>query len=478
MSMQLKSFGFVSMQVAAPLMLSITLLFGAMDLSQAAQTGHGRVISALGAPLEVSVPVRNLTAEDLKVLNVSIADPSAWAQAGLTMPAAIETLSVSVEPGLDSASRNLVFRSSQVVNRPVIDVLLSLKTALGTTVIQSSYLVLTKESSTSGAGSVQVVRGDTLYAIALSKVLPGTDIFQVMWAIYEANPQAFISENMNLLRAGSTLNIPDAAAIRAVDAKYARSMFAKHDQSFRARRGAGKAGVAVPVVASTPSQTGSVTTQQPVVSPSSSGDQVRIDSSSPLDQQADARVASANELREMQSRVEALQKNVEELKDALQKSQALATGASGATGSAGSSAPTEAAGSTGAAVSTGAPGAAGTSGSAGTAGAIGPSGAANASDTVANTARADHSGFAKIKKYASDHVLGLVLGVSALLALLIAFLLNRAGQRTRSKALESEPQINKALATDFDQKLQSIDLNLSDDERRPSSGSGSTKSGV
>ena len=473
MSWQLKPSASFSKQFAAPLMLCITLFTGAMGLGHAAQPGHGRVISAPGAPLEVAVPVRGLTTEDLKVLSATVAEPSAWAQAGLTLPAAIETLSVAVEPGVDSESRNLVFRSSQVVNRPVIDVLIGLKTAQGSTAIQSSYLVLTRESSASAAASVQVVRGDTLYAIALSKVPPGTDIFQVMWAIYEANPQAFIAENMNLLRAGSTLNIPDAAAIRAVDAKYARSMFAKHDQSFRARRGAGKAAAAVPVVASTSTQTGSVTTQQPVVSSASTGDQVRIDSSNPVDQQADARVASANEMREMQSRVEALQKNVEELKDALQKSQALASGhGSGSAGAAASP------GAPGAVGSSGAMGASGVAGADGTTGAAGQTGAATSSDGGVSSSRDDKTGFAKIKQYASDHVLGLVLGISALLALLIAFLLNRASQNTQSKGLENEPQITQALASDFDQKLQAIDLNLSEDDRKPTNGSGSTKSGV
>lgn len=527
--------------------------FAALGLSQAAQPGHGRVSSGVGTPLQVTVPVRGLTSDDLKVLSASVADPAAWAQAGLTLPAPIETLSVSVEPGMDLASRQLVLRSTQAVNRPVIDVLIRLTTASGTRTIQSSYLVLTSDISAGSASTVRVARGDTLYAIALSKAVPGADIYQVMWAIYEANPQAFISENMNLLRADVALNIPDAATIRAVDPRYARAMFAKHDQAFRARRGTGQVAATVPAVVTATTQAGSVTTPaSPTAPPVNAGDQVRLASTNPADLQADQRVAAENELREMQARVEALQKNVEDLQDALQKSQAVAAAASrqagaamganilDASGASGGNTTSSATvsqaitGSSGSSISasapTGASGALGASGSAGVSTASGPAsamaaGPASVPDTRNNTsgaagaaasansvnadARTDtaspvaeavttrapsapagasldakgsaptgidvkaanevKTNFTKLKEYASDHVLGLVLGISALLALLIAFLLRRAGQQEQTEGLEGVPNTDPALASAFDQKLQSIDLNLSDDDKTVSS---------
>lgn len=521
-------------RAAAPLFFSLGVSLAIMaGGASAAQTGHGRVNSLPGAPLEVSIPLRGLTADDLKVLNASVADPAAWAQAGLTLPAAIETLSVTVESGLEPSSRTLVLKSSQAVNRPVIDVLIRLATASGARFIQSSYLVLAQDSAAGSASTVRVVRGDTLYAIALSKAVPNADIYQVMWAIYEANAKAFISDNMNLLRAGTTLNIPDAATIRAVDAKYARAMFAKHDQAFRSRRGAGQTSAAVPVVAPASAQSGALTAPSASPSAVTTGDQVRLDATSPADQQADLRVSTANELREMQSRVEALQKNVEELKDALQKSQAIA-GATGSSGSAGSSGARGDSGATGVAGAVGATGAAGATGSmgtpgvsgstgavgtsgasgatgvTGTAGAIGASGTesaasaaktagvAGASSTEAtqgtsgatsaskvassqNTgaAAADEvkTGLAKVKQFASDHVLSLVLGISALLALLIAFLLKLAGKNARAEERDQVPREHPGLASDFDQKLQSIDLNLSSEDK-PAPTPGSTKTGV
>ena len=553
----LRSSGRALTRAATPFLLCVGLSVGTFGLTQAAQPGHGRVNSLAGAPLEVSVPVTGLTADDLKVLKATIADPSAWTQAGLTLPAAIDSMSVAVEPGLSPSSRMIVLRSTQAVDRPVIDVLISLTTASGTKTIQSSYLVLTSDRV---AGAVQVSRGDTLYSIALSRTVPGADIYQVMWAIYEANPQAFISANMNLLRAGSTLQIPDAMTIRRVDPKYAREMFAKHDGAFRARRGTGVAPIArVQTVAAVPADSGKVTAAVEAPKQAPAVDQVRLSSSNPADQQSDARVATTNALNEMQSRVEELQKNIEELRETLRKSQAIsgqtlvsgatgapgapgaagvpgAAGASGATGTAGvagvagspgkSSAAdaASAAGLTGtppgAVSAAGAVGAAGTSGSAGSGsatastsgstsdstaggtlgskvaggtsaanvadGAAGASGVAGGAAGVSATpngmpdnkvgrenstqstdaaaANRVKNTFTQVKDYASDHVLGFVLGISGLLALLIALLLRRAGRQEQKESSDDAPRPNPALESAFDQKLQSIDLNLDSDD--------------
>jgi len=65
---------------------------------------------------------------------------------------------------------------------------------------------------------------------------------------------------------------------------------------------------------------------------------------------------------------------------------------------------------------------------------------------------------ARVQQIANDNVLWVVLGASAFLALLMALMLRRAGQRETSAdaAAHNDPVIAKA----FDQKLQSIDLNL------------------
>lgn len=66
-------------------------------------------------------------------------------------------------------------------------------------------------------GDYAVQKGDTLSGIA-RQVRPGGDVSvdQTMLAIFKANPSAFYKDNINALKSGAILRIPDADSIRAV----------------------------------------------------------------------------------------------------------------------------------------------------------------------------------------------------------------------------------------------------------------------
>jgi FimV-like protein len=61
-----------------------------------------------------------------------------------------------------------------------------------------------------------VVANETLYRIALKHRQPGVTVSQMMMGIFEANPDAFSAGNINRLKIGETLQIPDLqGALRA-----------------------------------------------------------------------------------------------------------------------------------------------------------------------------------------------------------------------------------------------------------------------
>lgn len=66
-------------------------------------------------------------------------------------------------------------------------------------------------------GRVQVRGGDTLWGLAERYQVSGATIPQTMMAIAEANPDAFINGDLNLIRRGAWLEIPDAQHTRSVD---------------------------------------------------------------------------------------------------------------------------------------------------------------------------------------------------------------------------------------------------------------------
>lgn len=70
-------------------------------------------------------------------------------------------------------------------------------------------------------GSYRVQAGDTLWRIAARNQPQGVTVQQAMQAILAANPDAFIRANPNLIRRDAVVNLPDAAAMAAVDQRLA-----------------------------------------------------------------------------------------------------------------------------------------------------------------------------------------------------------------------------------------------------------------
>lgn len=71
------------------------------------------------------------------------------------------------------------------------------------------------------AGRV-VRRGDTLVAIASNIQPEGTQLEQVLVALQKANPTAFVGKNINRVKSGSVLKLPDSDTVKAIDAGLAR----------------------------------------------------------------------------------------------------------------------------------------------------------------------------------------------------------------------------------------------------------------
>ena len=82
-------------------------------------------------------------------------------------------------------------------------------------------------------GTYKVRRNDTLWGIA-SAASPGSrsDVNRAMVSIFQNNPQAF-DGNINVLRSGATLRIPDANQIRSISAAEATAEVARQYDAWR-----------------------------------------------------------------------------------------------------------------------------------------------------------------------------------------------------------------------------------------------------
>lgn len=324
----------------APAALALATMLAMVSPADAASIGHSRMVSAPGQPLHINVPVRELTQAEQQSLQVSAAPQAAWLQAGLTPPVDLATLQVSVVDGFSADSRVIQVRSSQPFNGPVADLLLQLNTTAGSWQHQVSLLANAAPAAPAAAGSgagggapgaasgapastgtISVRRGDTMFALARAHAVEGVSVYQMMVALLRANPQAFIEGNLNLVKAGATLAIPDAAALRAVSDREARRIFQQHVQAYAEyRQGiAARPGAAVQggsaqagTVSGNP---GSAVAAAPAAA---EGDQVVLSSGSADDAVQDQRDATQRNIDETETRVSQLERNVQSLNQALQ----------------------------------------------------------------------------------------------------------------------------------------------------------------
>lgn len=81
-----------------------------------------------------------------------------------------------------------------------------------------------------------VQSGETLWRVASNYVgQSGLNMNQVMLAIQRKNPEAFMDDNINLLKRGATLDMPSAAEVEEISRQRAQELVAQQAAAFRMR---------------------------------------------------------------------------------------------------------------------------------------------------------------------------------------------------------------------------------------------------
>ncbi|NYT23604.1 hypothetical protein H0A73_08315 [Alcaligenaceae bacterium] len=241
----------------------------AISAAQAATLGHSRVVSALGQPLHVEIPVTQLTQQEIGSLRAVPAPAGAWREAGMTPPVALDSMRLMLLDGYRADVKVIQLRSEQAFDQPIVDILLDVGSTSGQQRYQVSLLAHGDQiaiqrpaaegsrnaRAIDGRGSpdghdlagrqIPVRRGDNMFAIAQRNEVQGVTVYQMMIALQRANPQAFIEDNVNLVKAGATLVMPGMDALTALSDREARRIFQQHAQAFaRYRQRSGTADVA------------------------------------------------------------------------------------------------------------------------------------------------------------------------------------------------------------------------------------------
>ncbi|MCQ9375731.1 LysM peptidoglycan-binding domain-containing protein [Methyloversatilis sp. XJ19-13] len=326
----------------------LTALLSALPLTAgAAGLGKLTVQSAIGQALRAEVEL-SASADELASMTARLAPPSAFKQAGVEYATSLSGVKVAVEK---RGSRPvLVVTSERVVNEPYLDVLIELNWSSGKLVREYTFLldpadmprqapvdpVVVKSAEPRAVtrvpaaptrapadNSYEVKRGDTLSRIAGEYVPAGVSLDQMLVALVQANPEAFDNGNMNRLRAGRILAIPDQSAAQAVSPQEARKIVMAQTSDFAAYRARLAGAVADSTSAAdtgSRAASGRIEAQVDDRAPSAAAasDQVRVSKSaaesdrkiSALEEEV---VAKERALKDANSRLADLERNVREL---------------------------------------------------------------------------------------------------------------------------------------------------------------------
>ncbi len=171
-------------------------------------------------------------------------------------------------------------------------------------------------SNNAGGDSVRTQRGDTLGRIAAQNKPADISLDQMLIAVVQSNPHAFVGGNVNRMKAGVTLTMPSAEQARAVSPRQARQMVAAQSRDFNSYRSqlAAKAAPAQ-VATDTRAASGKVEASVDDKKPQSvAPDQLKLSKEAAKGtKSAEASVASAQQANAAQERTSELNKNIEEL---------------------------------------------------------------------------------------------------------------------------------------------------------------------
>ncbi len=301
--------------------------------------GKLTILSAIGQPLVGEIDLVSVRKEEVSTLAARIAPPDAYKNANINFSAALVGARASVEKR-PNGSLYIRVTSTRPLDEPYLDLLVELSWNTGRLMREYTALVdppgfgptqsvapavasatkpapaapLTPSAPTAStpqavasAPSAQtygpVQQGDTLRKIASGVRPQGVSLDQMLVAIFRSNPDAFINNNMNLLRSGRILKIPQANEITAVtpaEADREIKLQANDWNAYRERA----AGVA-PQLPSGDARTaaGKVTTKvdDPGAAPESSKDVVRVSKG------AAAKPGAGTGERELQERIRSLE---------------------------------------------------------------------------------------------------------------------------------------------------------------------------
>ncbi|MCB1751298.1 MAG: FimV family protein [Gammaproteobacteria bacterium] len=252
------------------LSLAIALALGVTPFAvHSLGLGDIKTKSGLNQQFQADIELLSVRDEEIGDIRASLASEEVFAKAGVNRPFFLSQL--KFKPVLLANGKGIIrVTSREPVREPFLNFLVELNWPKGRlfrefTVLLDPPVSLrrrpspvqaattsgisgTARSSTAaadrstGAGNLGATeygptrRNDTLWKIATEVRHPGASMEQMMMALFRANPQAFIRQNINNLRVGEILRVPERETVLAMTASEAHTAFRDQVENWRLDR--------------------------------------------------------------------------------------------------------------------------------------------------------------------------------------------------------------------------------------------------
>lgn len=342
--------------------------------------GRITVQSALGEPLRAEIDIPQITPAEADTLRATTATPDVFRTQGMEYTPLVSNLQFQLQRRPDGTAF-LRLSSDRPVNEPFLDIVLDANWGSGRIVRSYTMLfdppalrrsapavtaapqitapaspavqaapatprppvaVRPAESAAprpapapvaaraAPAGGVTVQSGDTAGRLASAYRPADVSLDQMLVAMMRANPDAFIQGNVNRLKAGAVLQMPDQAAAQATPAPEARQILAAQARDFNEfRRKLAGAAPSTEVAAAQRSATGTVQTRvEDRKAATAAPDKLTLSKGSLQAQKAaEEKVAKDKQASEAATRMAELSKNITDLNKLGAASAAAGAGA-------------------------------------------------------------------------------------------------------------------------------------------------------
>ncbi|MFJ5537619.1 type IV pilus assembly protein FimV [Vreelandella titanicae] len=236
--------------------------------------GQASVSSYLDAPLDASIPLLESSDYALDEIHISVAEPPAFASAGLEWTPLAASVRVQIQE--QQGRRQVRLSSDKTMQEPWLDLLLTVElpdgqqfrditllfdpqgyaqnqalaqnAAPSSSAVSSAVTSPLAQPSSTPPSSAYVGSGDTLWSVA-ERIKPDeVSVQQMMLALLEANSEVFPSGNINDMRAEQTLRVPNSERILARSHGDADAAIKAMNEAWQQRRPGSLQTVALPKV--------------------------------------------------------------------------------------------------------------------------------------------------------------------------------------------------------------------------------------